>query len=185
MELTSDQRYRLKDRDLINERKRTRHGLNRNKINAKRRGCYIGNTAAKVPCPKCGKQFSKCYLATHLEYWGSDARPAPMEKVACSICDKMVCKSAWHTTICENIRYKLSVYFLLHFHSIELHKTFLVTRCVDCNEQEAIWLFPRLFEQSILLSRLEVEHDLFPNSINFLTACWLEHDRVAAGSALL
>ena len=91
--LTSDQRYRLKNRDLINERKRTSHAENREEINAKGRGRYVGNTAAKVACPKCGKQFSKSYLDTHLQYCGSDATPPKVEKVARPICDKMVCKT--------------------------------------------------------------------------------------------
>ena len=90
MELTSDQKYRLKNRDLINERKRIRHAANREEINAKRRGRYIGNTAAKVTCPNRNKQFSKVYLAKHLEFCGSDATPPKVEKVACPICDKMV-----------------------------------------------------------------------------------------------
>ena len=52
MELTSDQRYRLKNRDLINERKRTRHAANREEINAKRRGPYVGNATAAAHDPK-------------------------------------------------------------------------------------------------------------------------------------
>ena len=75
MDLTSDQRYRLKNRDLINERKRTRHAENREEINAKRRGRYTKGTCAKVACPKCGKSVSTSYLATHMEYCGSDATP--------------------------------------------------------------------------------------------------------------
>ena len=93
MELTSDQRYRLKNRDLINERKRTRHAEHREEINAKRRGRYVGNKAAKVACPKCGKQFSKIYLATHLEFCGVDTKPPKVEKIECLICNKMVCKT--------------------------------------------------------------------------------------------
>ena len=93
MELTSDQKYRLKNRDLINERKRIRHAENRDEINAKRRGRYAGNTAAKIPCSRCGKIFSQIYLAKHLEYCGSDTTPPKVEKVACPICEKMVCKT--------------------------------------------------------------------------------------------
>ena len=93
MELTSDQRYRMKNRDLINERKRARHAENREEINAKRRGRYTKGACAKVACPKCGKQFSKSYLDIHLQYCGADAKPTPVEKVACPICDKLVCKT--------------------------------------------------------------------------------------------
>ena len=93
MELTSDQRYILKNRDLINERKRTRYAENREEINAKRRGRYTKGTCAKVACPKCGKRFSKSYLAAHLQFCGADTRPPKVEKVACPTCNKMVCKT--------------------------------------------------------------------------------------------
>ena len=93
MQLTSDQRYRLKNRDLMNKRERTRHAENREEINAKGRGRYVGNTAAKVACPKCDKQFSKFYLATHLELCGADTKLPKVEKVECLICNKMVCKT--------------------------------------------------------------------------------------------
>jgi hypothetical protein len=63
--LTSDQRYRMKNRELINERKRTRHAANREEINAKRRGRYTKGACAKVACPKCGKQFSGKVLSCH------------------------------------------------------------------------------------------------------------------------
>jgi len=99
MELTSDQKYRLKNRDLINERARERHAEQRDEINTKRRIRWderklIDGLVGKAhQCPKCDKFFSKSYLATHLEYCGSDAKPEPVEKVACPICDKLVCKT--------------------------------------------------------------------------------------------
>ena len=93
MELTSDQRYRLKNRDLINERKRTRHAENREEINTKRRGRYVGYVDVKVSCPTCSKPVSTLYLATHTQYCGSDTRPPKVEKLKCPVCTKPVCKT--------------------------------------------------------------------------------------------
>ena len=77
------------------------------------------------------------------------------------------------------------MYFFLYFHSIEFDKVFPITRCVDCYKQEGIWIFPCLFEQSILLGRLQVEHDLFADAVDLLPVGRFEQDRVAAGSSLL
>ena len=73
----------------------------------------------------------------------------------------------------------------MNFHSIELNEILLITRCVNCYEQEGIWLFSRLFEQSTLLRRLQIEHNLFTDAIDFVTVCLFKNYCVRAGSALL